>query len=159
MCTTYTGKMQGLVNIIVLPTHASSIAVTVCYAGKAITRSFEGGLRFKATSMPPAHAITGVITEFRDLFADWRYWLDNNGVDSGAPDALLHSLQMFDVDDVGTLDDTNRGLIAHLVSPAKAYGFRNLLGRVKHQMQCTHKLQHDYKEYLETEDEWEELLD
>ncbi|KAJ8075258.1 hypothetical protein PM082_019594 [Marasmius tenuissimus] len=107
---------------------------------------------------PSPHWVSGVIPEMRDFFAEWKYSLVHETV-SKVPKAFIYYLEKASLSRISELQGDNAKLIAHLVTPAKAYGFRWFLGHARHELSCEHELEHEYKEYVETEEDYEEVLD
>ncbi|KAL0060056.1 hypothetical protein AAF712_013179 [Marasmius tenuissimus] len=104
----------------------------------------------------PSYWVSGIIPEIRDFFAEWRYSLLDDP-DSQTPKVFLHYLNSHHVNNVSKLDDGGTKLVAHLVSPAKAYGFSWFLGHARHETSCDHKVMHGYKEYVEVEEDYRKV--
>ncbi|KAL0571086.1 hypothetical protein V5O48_010868, partial [Marasmius crinis-equi] len=82
---------------------------------------------------PSPHLLSGVIPEFRDSLAEWRYYLNHRGSSRfEPPDLFLCCLADLAIQDLNGLQGRDRDLILHVAAPAKAYGFRFLLGRLWH---------------------------
>ncbi|KAL0060060.1 hypothetical protein AAF712_013183 [Marasmius tenuissimus] len=111
-------------------------------------------------SVPSPHWVSGVVPEMRDFFAEWRYSLKHGADSDQVPKVFLVYLESGFQDlnsEYNQLSDINARLIGHLVSPAKAYGFRWFIGHVTHEISCEYELPVGHDDYLE-EREYRKVL-
>ncbi|THV04357.1 hypothetical protein K435DRAFT_774464, partial [Dendrothele bispora CBS 962.96] len=117
------------------------------------------GLDSDDESIPSLSNISPVVPELRDIFRTWK-WLLQNKEDRSAKDAPAHILHMLESEGDSLSSESecdDNTLIAHLAPLAKAYGFSLLLVKARHIRQSEHEISHEYKEYEEIFDKWDDL--